>query len=62
MDIKAAFLNANLKKRSTRMYLLVLYQKDKRTKFVFLKDPSMVSSSLLEHGLLGSMKLLSLLA
>ena len=61
-DMKTTFLNGHLEEETYMVNLLILYQKDKRTEFVFLRDPSMVSSSFLECGVSGSTKLFSFMA
>ena len=61
-DMKTIFLNGHLEEETYMVNLLILYQKDKRTEFVFLRDPPMVSSSLLECGVSGSTKLFSFMA
>ena len=47
MNVKTASSMVVLRKKSTWINLLVLYQKVKKTKFVVLKDLFMVSNSLL---------------
>jgi len=60
-DVKTIFLNGNFEERSTWINLLVLHQKIKRTKFVILKDPFIVSNNLSDSSISDSMKLLFLL-
>ena len=56
IDIKTAFLNGNLDEEIYMDQPIDFVSKGRRTTFVFLKDPSMVSNSLLECGILDSMK------
>ena len=56
MDIKTSFLNGNLEEEIYMDQPIGFVSKGRRTTFVFLKDSSMVSNSLLECGILDSMK------
>jgi len=62
MDVKTAFFNENLEDEIYMDQPISLYQKVRMTKFVILNDQFLVPSSLPEHGILDSIKTLSLLA
>ena len=56
MDVKTAILNGNLEEEIYMNQPIVLYRRVKKTKYVNLRDPYMVSNSLPDHGTSDSIK------